>query len=74
MSRHFGEVKVGELVASVGESPVLVGAVLKVEMIRYHSYLPQEQIATVMWENGAIYEMSSGSLRVVENDLASSIK
>tara|TARA_R110002060_G_scaffold34100_3_gene44933 strand:+ start:207 stop:431 length:225 start_codon:yes stop_codon:yes gene_type:complete len=74
MSRHFGKVKVGELVSSINSAPALVGTVLKVKMIRYHSYLPQEQIATVMWENGRIYEISGESLCVIEDGLVPSLK
>ena len=76
MSRRVGEVKAGDLVMGRGNAEVFEqqsGIVLEVKMVRYHSYLDQEQVATVLWEHGGTREVSSMSLRVLEDSPSSSL-
>ena len=63
--------EIGDLVmwnGNVEDLSPQTGVVLDVDLIRYHSYLPQEQVATVLWENGGTREVSSLNLRVIEDD------
>ena len=71
MSSRIGEVEVGDLVAWGDQR--WHGVVLDVKMVRYHSYLPQEQVAIVLWENGGTKEVSSMNLRVLEDSSSSSL-
>tara|TARA_Y100000389_G_C17436044_1_gene505585 strand:+ start:1195 stop:1440 length:246 start_codon:yes stop_codon:yes gene_type:complete len=80
MSSRIGEVEVGDLVVwgdNPGAKYVAAGAgpgvVLDVKMVRYHSYLPQEQVAIVLWENGGTKEVSSMNLCVLEDSPSSSL-
>ena len=71
MPNRVGEFYAGDLVMWYGNAEGFErqsGIVLEVKMVRYHSYLDQEQVATVLWEDGRTREVNSMSLRALEDD------
>lgn len=70
MTNRIGEFDVGDLVMWSNLSMRVKqqsGIVIEVKMVRQHSYLDQEQVATVLWEDGRTREVNSMSLRSIED-------
>ena len=70
MTNRIGEFDVGDLVMWYDRAEGFEqqsGIVIEVKMVRQHSYLDQEQVATVLWEDGRTREVNSMSLRSIED-------